>query len=69
MNVYGVPKQIKSDKGGAFISKEGKNFAMHKISTVSTSPPNSHWHRIGRTYNPITEEPNFSQPGRRTKPP
>ena len=26
MNVYGVPKQKKSDKGGAFISKDYKDF-------------------------------------------
>ena len=35
INVYGVPKQIKSDKGGAFISKENKDFCeSQKIDRV-----------------------------------
>ena len=30
INVYGVPKPIKSDKGGAFISDENKEFCREQ---------------------------------------
>ena len=35
INVYGVPKQIKLDKGGAFISKEYIEYCKtHKINRI-----------------------------------
>ena len=39
INVYGVPKQIKLDEGGAYISKEYKEFCKTQKSTASTVPP------------------------------
>ena len=39
INVYGVPKQIKSDRGGAFISEEYKEFCKSQKPT--------YWNRIG----------------------
>ena len=57
INVYGVPKRIKSDKGGAFISKENK-----KILQRTKYRPNIRYgqpryrYRIGRTNYPIIEK-------------
>ena len=42
INIYGVPKQIKSDKGGAFISKEYKEFCKTQIIKYIYGTANLH---------------------------
>ena len=42
INVYGVPEKIKSDKGGAFISKEYKNFCNEYNIIRKYGTPNLH---------------------------
>ena len=42
INIYGVPKQIKSDKGGAFISKEYKEFCKAQNIKYIYSTANLH---------------------------
>ena len=39
-NLYGIPVEIKSDKGGAFVYKEDKdNFAKAEILKYNTAHP------------------------------
>ena len=49
ISVYGVPKQIKSDKSGAFISNEYKKFCKSQTierTRIRNGKP-IYWHRIG----------------------
>ena len=38
-NLYGLPEKIKSDKGGAFLSKVCKNFCKSKNIEIELSTP------------------------------
>ena len=41
-NLYGIPEKIKSDKGGAFISTEYKNFCKSRNIEIQYCPPRMH---------------------------
>ena len=41
-NLYGLPEKIKTDKGGAFVSKECKEFCQSKNIEIEYSTPRMH---------------------------
>ena len=41
-NLYGIPEKIKSDKGGAFISKEGRQFCKNRNIEIEYCTPRIH---------------------------
>ena len=41
-NLYGLPEKIKTDKGGAFVSKEYKEFCQSKNFEIENSTPRKH---------------------------
>ena len=68
VNVYGVPKRIKSDRGGAFISKEYKEFCKSQKTICEYGTANLYTGTglVERTIQPMK---NFftGKPGRRNK--
>ena len=41
-NLYGIPEKIKSDRGGAFISKEYKQFCKNRNIEIEYCSPRMH---------------------------
>ena len=41
-NLHGIPEKIKSDRGGAFISQEYKNFCRERNIEIEYCPPKIH---------------------------
>ena len=65
----GEPKRIKSDRGGAFISKEYNEFCKSHNINCENSTANIHTGTglVERTIHPINEEPDNGKSGRRDK--
>ena len=69
-NLYGIPEKIKSDKGGAFISKEYREFCKKqkpKYRTRILYTPFTYAKRSRRTGDTTFEKLNANQPGRRNR--
>ena len=68
INVYGEPKRKKSDRGGAVISKEYKEFCKSHNKLRIRHRESTYRNRIGRTNHPINEESDIGKSRKRDKP-
>ena len=78
-NLYGIPEKIKSDKGGAFVSKEYREFCKNRNIEIEYCTPRMHTgngtvesNTVERTIernssNTHTEEFNYSKYGRQLR--
>ena len=66
-NLYGIPEKIKSDKGGAFISKEYREFCKSRNIEIEYCTPRVHTGNGVVESNPNNQKPNNSKHGRRTE--